>query len=155
MSSRLMCSTTSSAPAALSPWKWSTIVALAVHHNPTRQFAPAIKREPLSASSLNFSFLSERGERRMQPAERSSLHIFITSCCLFFVRCDAWQLAYAHAVQLLVDVFLLLTPFALYSEVGFWSIAATGVLTTFYQASGECCIGAIATLSFHFVYFIL
>lgn len=46
------------------------------------------------------------------------------------------QLAYAHAVQLLVDVFLLLTPFALYSEVGFWSIAATGVLTTFYQASG-------------------
>ncbi|CAN0157037.1 unnamed protein product, partial [Laminaria digitata] len=43
------------------------------------------------------------------------------------------KLAYAHAVQLLVDVFLLLTPFALYSEVGFWSIAATGVLTTFYQ----------------------
>lgn len=45
------------------------------------------------------------------------------------------QLAYAHAVQLLVDVFLLLTPFALFSEVGFWSIIATGVLTTFYQAS--------------------
>lgn len=43
------------------------------------------------------------------------------------------QLAYAHAVQLLVDVFLLLTPFALFSEVGFWSIVATGVLTTFYQ----------------------
>ncbi|CAN0100193.1 unnamed protein product, partial [Ectocarpus fasciculatus] len=35
-------------------------------------------------------------------------------------------LAYAHAVQLLVDVFLLLTPFALFSEVGFWSIVATG-----------------------------
>lgn len=43
------------------------------------------------------------------------------------------QLAYAHAVQLLVDCFLLLTPFALFSEVGFWSIIATGVLTTFYQ----------------------
>ncbi|CAM9989073.1 unnamed protein product [Ectocarpus sp. 12 AP-2014] len=43
------------------------------------------------------------------------------------------KLAYAHAVQLLVDVFLLLTPFALFSEVGFWSIVATGVLTTFYQ----------------------
>ncbi|CAN0338571.1 unnamed protein product, partial [Hapterophycus canaliculatus] len=40
------------------------------------------------------------------------------------------KLAYAHAVQLLVDVFLLLTPFALFSEVGFWSIVATGVLTT-------------------------
>ena len=49
-------------------------------------------------------------------------------------RCATRQLAYAHAVQLLVDVFLLLTPFALYSEVGFWSIVATGVLTTFYQA---------------------
>eukprot|EP00903_Cladosiphon_okamuranus_P015493 g14304.t1 len=43
------------------------------------------------------------------------------------------KLAYAHAVQLLVDCFLLLTPFALFSEVGFWSIVATGVLTTFYQ----------------------
>ncbi|CAN0280464.1 unnamed protein product, partial [Ectocarpus sp. 8 AP-2014] len=42
-------------------------------------------------------------------------------------------LAYAHAVQLLVDVFLLLTPFALFSEVGFWSIVATGVLTTKQQ----------------------
>eukprot|EP00752_Nemacystus_decipiens_P011714 g10395.t1 len=43
------------------------------------------------------------------------------------------KLAYAHAVQLLVDCFLLLTPFALFSEVGFWSVFATGVLTTFYQ----------------------
>lgn len=67
--------------------------------------------------------------------------IFLNSLSLALVRCGAdvpppEQLAYAHAVQLLVDVFLLLTPFALYSEVGFWSIAATGVLTTFYQASG-------------------
>ncbi|CAN0205039.1 unnamed protein product, partial [Pylaiella littoralis] len=47
------------------------------------------------------------------------------------------KLAYAHAVQLLVDVFLFLPPFALFSEVGFWAIIATGVLTTFYQASKQ------------------
>lgn len=57
------------------------------------------------------------------------------------------QLAYAHAVQLLVDVFLLLTPFALFSEVGFWSIVATGVLTTFYQASPAP--NSVYTLTFH------
>ena len=29
-------------------------------------------------------------------------------------------LAYAHFVQLIVDIFLMLAPFALYSELGFW-----------------------------------
>jgi predicted membrane chloride channel (bestrophin family) len=42
-------------------------------------------------------------------------------------------LAYAHFVQLLVDAFLLLAPFALYSELGVWSVPAVGILTLFYS----------------------
>jgi hypothetical protein len=42
-------------------------------------------------------------------------------------------LAYAHIVQILVDCFLLIAPFALYSELGIWSIAAVGLLTLFYS----------------------
>lgn len=42
-------------------------------------------------------------------------------------------LAYAHFVQILVDTFLLLAPFALYSELGIWSIPAVGILTLFYS----------------------
>jgi predicted membrane chloride channel (bestrophin family) len=41
-------------------------------------------------------------------------------------------LAYAHFVQFLVDSFLLIAPFALYSELGIWSIPAVGLLTLFY-----------------------
>ena len=41
-------------------------------------------------------------------------------------------LAYAHFVQVLVDSFLLIAPFALYSELGMWSIPAVGLLTLFY-----------------------
>ena len=41
-------------------------------------------------------------------------------------------LAYAHFVQVLVDSFLLIAPFALYSELGIWSISAVGLLTLFY-----------------------
>ena len=42
-------------------------------------------------------------------------------------------LAYAHFVQLLVDGFLVLAPFALYAELGVWSIPAVGLLTLFYS----------------------
>jgi len=42
-------------------------------------------------------------------------------------------LAYAHFVQLIVDVFLLLAPFALYCELGVWSVPAVGVLNIFYS----------------------
>ena len=42
-------------------------------------------------------------------------------------------LVYVHFVQILVDSFLLLAPFALYSELGIWSIAAVGLLTLFYS----------------------
>ena len=41
-------------------------------------------------------------------------------------------LAYAHFVQVLVDSFLVIAPFALYSELGIWSIPAVGLLTLFY-----------------------
>lgn len=41
-------------------------------------------------------------------------------------------LAYAHFVQVLVDSFMLIAPFALYSELGVWSIPAVGLLTLFY-----------------------
>eukprot|EP00986_Skeletonema_menzelii_P009237 scaffold4151_cov137-Skeletonema_menzelii.AAC.9 len=41
-------------------------------------------------------------------------------------------LAYAHFVQVLVDSFMLIAPFALYSELGLWSIPAVGLLTLFY-----------------------
>ena len=42
-------------------------------------------------------------------------------------------LAYAHFVQILVDSFLVLAPFALYVELGIWSIPAVGLLTLFYS----------------------
>ncbi|KAL3927211.1 MAG: hypothetical protein SGARI_005383, partial [Bacillariaceae sp.] len=42
-------------------------------------------------------------------------------------------LAYAHFVQLLVDAFCFMAPFALYSELGVWSVPAVGLLTLFYS----------------------
>lgn len=42
-------------------------------------------------------------------------------------------LAYAHFVQILVDAFVFLAPFALYSELGIWSTPAVGLLTLFYS----------------------
>jgi Bestrophin, RFP-TM, chloride channel/Cyclic nucleotide-binding domain len=42
-------------------------------------------------------------------------------------------LAYAHFVQLLVDAFLVLAPFSLYTELGLWSVPAVGLLTLFYS----------------------
>ena len=42
-------------------------------------------------------------------------------------------LAYSHFVQLLVDVFLVMTPFCLFEEMGGWAIPASGLLTLFYQ----------------------
>lgn len=42
-------------------------------------------------------------------------------------------LAYAHFVQILVDIFLGIAPFALYGELGVWSIPAVGLLTLFYS----------------------
>lgn len=42
-------------------------------------------------------------------------------------------LAYAHFVQILVDSFLLLAPFALYGELGIWCVPAVGLLTLFYS----------------------
>lgn len=42
-------------------------------------------------------------------------------------------IAYAHFVQLIVDIFLALAPFALYCELGIWSIPAVGILNIFYS----------------------
>lgn len=42
-------------------------------------------------------------------------------------------LAYAHIVQILVDIFIFLSPFALYSELGIWSTPAVALLTIFYS----------------------
>jgi predicted membrane chloride channel (bestrophin family) len=42
-------------------------------------------------------------------------------------------LAYAHFVQVLVDVFLAIAPFALYRDLGMWSVFAVGVLSVFYN----------------------
>lgn len=42
-------------------------------------------------------------------------------------------IVYAHFVQLIVDIFLALAPFALYCELGFWSIPAVGILNIFYS----------------------
>jgi len=42
-------------------------------------------------------------------------------------------LVYAQFVQVLVDVFLSLAPFALYSELGLWSVPAVGILNIFYS----------------------
>jgi CRP-like cAMP-binding protein len=42
-------------------------------------------------------------------------------------------LSYVHFVQVLVDTFLIAAPFALYAELGEWSILAVGILTLFYS----------------------
>ena len=42
-------------------------------------------------------------------------------------------LAYAHIVQILVDIFIFLSPFALYCELGIWSTPAVALLTIFYS----------------------
>jgi predicted membrane chloride channel (bestrophin family) len=41
-------------------------------------------------------------------------------------------LAYAHFVQILVDTFVLMAPFALYADLGNYSVIAVGILTLFY-----------------------
>jgi predicted membrane chloride channel (bestrophin family) len=41
-------------------------------------------------------------------------------------------LAYAHLVQILVDTFVLIAPFALYADLGDYSVIAVGILTLFY-----------------------
>lgn len=41
-------------------------------------------------------------------------------------------LAYAHIVQVLVDVFVWTAPIGLYSELGAWSVFCVGILTFFY-----------------------
>jgi len=46
-------------------------------------------------------------------------------------------LAYAHFVQVMVDVFLIMAPFALYSELGIWSIVAVGILHIFYSGMND------------------
>ena len=42
------------------------------------------------------------------------------------------SLAYAHLVQMLVDVLLITSPFAVYAQQGIWAILTVGVLTVFY-----------------------
>mmetsp|Transcript_30791 Transcript_30791/g.37586 ORF Transcript_30791/g.37586 Transcript_30791/m.37586 type:complete len:132 (+) Transcript_30791:2-397(+) len=46
-------------------------------------------------------------------------------------------LAYAHLVQVLVDAFLVISPFALYAELGIWSMPAVGLLTLFYSGLND------------------
>ena len=42
-------------------------------------------------------------------------------------------LAYVHLVQILVDVLVVLAPFALYGKIGFFTIPLVGVLTIFFR----------------------
>lgn len=44
-----------------------------------------------------------------------------------------FPLFYVHFVQLLVDTFLMISPFALYVEMGIWAVPAVGILTLFYS----------------------
>ena len=46
-------------------------------------------------------------------------------------------LAYAQFVQIIVDIFLALAPFALYSELGIWSVFAVGVLNIFFSGMND------------------
>ena len=46
-------------------------------------------------------------------------------------------LAYAQFVQVLVDIFLTLAPFALYSELGIWSVLAVGILNIFFSGMND------------------
>ncbi len=46
-------------------------------------------------------------------------------------------LAYAHFVQILVDIFLSLAPFALYADLGIWSVIAVGILNIFFSGMND------------------
>ena len=46
-------------------------------------------------------------------------------------------LAYVQFVQVLVDIVLLLAPFALYSELGIWSVFAVGVMNIFFSGMND------------------
>eukprot|EP00534_Pseudo-nitzschia_fraudulenta_P012756 CAMPEP_0201204256 /NCGR_PEP_ID=MMETSP0851-20130426/168487_1 /ASSEMBLY_ACC=CAM_ASM_000631 /TAXON_ID=183588 /ORGANISM="Pseudo-nitzschia fraudulenta, Strain WWA7" /LENGTH=604 /DNA_ID=CAMNT_0047492325 /DNA_START=89 /DNA_END=1900 /DNA_ORIENTATION=+ len=46
-------------------------------------------------------------------------------------------LAYAQFVQALVDIFLVLAPFALYCELGIWSVPAVGILNIFFSGMND------------------
>ena len=48
-----------------------------------------------------------------------------------------FPLAYAQFVQVLVDIVLFLAPFALYSELGIWSVFAVGVLNIFFSGMND------------------
>lgn len=56
-----------------------------------------------------------------------------TSAGIGDVLAGRMPLPYAHFVQILVDVFLVTAPVALYAELGLWSIFSVGVLTLFYS----------------------
>ena len=48
-------------------------------------------------------------------------------------RQDRMPLPYAHFVQILVDSLVATAPFALYPQMGLWSILSVGVVTLFYS----------------------
>jgi predicted membrane chloride channel (bestrophin family) len=48
-----------------------------------------------------------------------------------------FPLAYAQFVQVLVDIFLALAPFALYPALGIWSVFAVGILNIFFSGLND------------------
>lgn len=73
------------------------------------------------ATNVHFAFAAKMAELRGTCA---------TVGDLLDGRCP---LAYVHFVQLLVDTFLLMTPFAAFADMGWFSIAGTFVLTLFFS----------------------
>lgn len=72
-------------------------------------------------ANSHFAFLLRMAELRGHCATISDL---------VDARCP---LAYVHLVQLLVDSFLILTPFASFGEMGWFSIGATFLLSLFFS----------------------
>jgi len=48
-----------------------------------------------------------------------------------------FPMAYAQFVQVLVDTFLWLAPFALYCQLGIWSVLAVGILNVFFSGLND------------------
>jgi len=79
------------------------------------------------------------------PNDHATRHVFIQKVCV--VRSTfggirgnikgSFPMAYAQFIQVLVDIVLMLAPFALYCELGIWSVLAVGVLNIFFSGMND------------------
>jgi predicted membrane chloride channel (bestrophin family) len=79
------------------------------------------------------------------PNDYATRHVFIEKVCVVrgvfgAIRGNikgSFPLAYAQFIQVLVDTVLILAPFALFCELGIWSVLAVGVLNIFFSGMND------------------